>query len=98
VTLLDTLVRAVAVDEGVTYRYSLEAFCEVPGTVLRLQINWHDASGKFITTSLEPRPCEPQWRTYGREMQPPAGATTGIVIVGGHGPQPVLVRSVSLRH
>jgi hypothetical protein len=98
VTLSDTLMRSVPVDDSVIYRYSLEAFSETPAALVRLQINWHDSSGKFMGTTIETRQCGPRWVMYPQEMKPPAGAKTGMVIVGGHTPTPVLVRSVSLKY
>jgi hypothetical protein len=98
VTLSDTLFRSVPIDDSVTYRYSLEAFSEEPGALLRLQINWHDASGSFIRTTIEPMQCARRWLVYSSDMTPPSGAKSGVVIVGGHTSAPVLVRSVSLKY
>jgi hypothetical protein len=64
---------------------------------VRLQINWHDSAGEFLGATIETRACGPQWAVYTQDLKPPAGATTGIVIVAGHTPAPVLVRRVSLR-
>jgi hypothetical protein len=98
VTLADTLSRSVPIKDSITYRYSVEAFSEAPGTLLRLQVNWHDGSGRFIAATIDPRPCSPQWLVYTKDMEPPPGAESGVVIVGGHTPAPVLVRSVSLKY
>ncbi|MGA2328183.1 MAG: hypothetical protein ABSH05_18035, partial [Bryobacteraceae bacterium] len=98
VTLSDTLFRSVPIDDSITYRYSLEAFSEEPGALLRLQINWHDASGSFIGTTIEPRPCGRRWRVYSSDMTSPPGAKSGVVIVGGHTSTPLLVRKVSLKY
>jgi hypothetical protein len=98
VTVNDTLMHNAPVDDSVIYRYSLEVFSEVPGALLRLQINWHDASGTFIATTIETRQCGRRWQVYTTDMKPPAGARTAIVIVGGHTEVPVRARSVSLRH
>jgi len=97
VTLSDTLARAVPMEASRIYRYSLEAFCPAPETLLRLQINWHDASNRFLGTSLDPRACGPEWRLHTKDVTPPPGTKTGIVIVGGHTSAAVLVRSASLR-
>jgi hypothetical protein len=96
VTVTDTLVRRVDIDEDVTYRYSIEAYCPAE-TLARLQVNWHDAAGRFLGTSIEPRACGPEWRTFTTDFQPPQGTHSGVVIVGGHTPSPVLVRHVSLK-
>jgi hypothetical protein len=96
VTLTDTLVRGIVVNKDVAYRYTVEASCPVPDTTLRLQINWHNAAGTFIATSLEPRSCDAEWHSYATSVRPPADARTGVVIVGGHGPKPVFVRHASL--
>jgi hypothetical protein len=97
VTVNDTLTRILPVDDSIVYRYCLEAFSETPAALVRLQINWSDASGKFMGTTIETRQCGPRWVAFPQEMKPPAGARTGAVIVGGHTATPVLVRSVSLK-
>ena len=96
VTVADTLVRRVDIDEDVTYRYSIEAYCPAE-TLVRLQVNWHGAAERFLSTSIEPRACGPEWRTFTTDFQPPQGTRSGIVIVGGHTASPVLVRRVSLK-
>ena len=97
VSVVNTMVRKVLVNQGQDYEYSMEASCPVPGTALRLQINWHDAAGRFIGTSLEPRQCDEGWRTYSMHPVLPPAAHSGVVIVGGHGDKPVIVRRVVLR-
>ncbi|MGA2329099.1 MAG: O-fucosyltransferase family protein [Bryobacteraceae bacterium] len=98
VTVSDTLFRRVPIDSSITYRYSLEAFSGEPGAWLRLQINWHDASGSFIGTTIKPRQCGPRWLVYSQDIKPPSRAKSGVVIVGAHTSAPVLVRSVSLKY
>jgi hypothetical protein len=98
VTLADTLARIVPINDSFTYRYSLEAFSAAPGSLVRLQVDWHDASGTFMQTTIETRQCGLGWLVYSEDMTPPLGAKTGMVIVGGHSSAPVLVRSVSLKY
>jgi hypothetical protein len=97
VTVNETLMHNVSVDHSVEYRYALEARSDTPNALVRLQINWHDAAGVFLEATIATRECGPRWTVYRQNMRPPAGATTGIVIVGGHTSTPVLVRRVSLR-
>lgn len=97
VTMNETLIRHVSIDDSANYRCTLEARSEEPGAPVRLQINWHDSAGEFLGATIETRACGPQWTVYTQDLKPPAGATTGIVIVAGHTPAPVLVRRVSLR-
>jgi hypothetical protein len=98
VTASDTLVESVPVEPLTTYRYSMEVSCETPGSLFRLQINWHDTAGRFLGTSIDPRPCTAQWTLYSKDMTAPEGAHFGTIIVGGHTAAPVLVRSVSLKY
>jgi hypothetical protein len=98
VTLSDNLIRGIAIDDSVTYRYSMEVRSTIPGALMRLQINWHDGAGAFLTTTIVQRRCSAHWSVYAADMTPPPGAKTGIVIVGAHTAMPVLVRSVSLRY
>jgi hypothetical protein len=97
VTVHETLMRQVSIRDSVNYRYTLEACSEAPGAPVRLQINWHDSTGEFLGATIEVRECGRDWAVFAQDMKPPAGATTGIAIVGGHSSTPVLVRRVSLR-
>jgi hypothetical protein len=97
VTLHDTLMRTVPIDDSICYRYSLEAFSDIPGTLVRLQVNWHDSSGSFLGATIETRQCGQGWVVHTQDMQPPKGAANAIVIVGGHTSAPVRVRRVSMR-
>ncbi|MBI4875291.1 MAG: glycosyltransferase family 39 protein [Acidobacteria bacterium] len=96
VTVSDTLARYLPVRDDITYSYSVTAYCESDRAVLRLQINWHDAAGRMLGTTFDPRPCGPEWTVYSRPMRPPPGSRGGVVILSGHGADPVLVRSASL--
>jgi hypothetical protein len=97
VTLEDTLRKSVPAEPSTTYRYSLEAYCEQPGTVLRLQIDWQDVDGRLLSAASDPHPCSPQWATYTDDFTAPEEAARAVVTVASHTASAVLVRSASLR-
>ena len=97
VTLHDTLAQSFSVRSGVEYRYSVAARCGDGRGSLLLQVNWYSARGKFLGTLLVPRPCEAALSTFAVDFVPPADAAVGVVVVGGHGDDRVIIRSVSLR-
>jgi hypothetical protein len=50
----------------------------------RLQINWLDASGEFLTASIIPVPASAEWKRYGMTAPVPRGATAAMVYLTSH--------------
>ena len=64
----------------------------------RAQVNWLDAKGGFIDTSIVALACEPSYETHAEVVQAPAGAATAVVYASGHVPdKTVEITSVSFR-
>lgn len=97
VNLANTISQSFETQPGARYLYSLTAACPVPNTSLRLQINWISKSGTMLDVALRPTSCGPQEEVYSAELSAPAAAAAGVVIVGGHDRNTVLVDRVSLR-
>lgn len=95
VSISETLMQGVTVSDRARYRYTITARCDRTDARVRVQVNWHNAAGRFIGTTLLPKPCAPQFVTFVEEMRPPRGAVGAVIYVGGHGPDPVTVREVS---
>jgi hypothetical protein len=78
------LLQAVPVEPGLRFALSFAAKEASPGALVRLQINWSDAAGQFIGTTIELVPANPQWRR--REMigTVPDRAAQAIVYASCH--------------
>jgi len=78
------VVQAIAVEPGRQYRNTVIAKCVDKPATGRLQINWLDDAGKFITTNIVPFECTSDWNEYTMTVTAPRGAKTGHVYTAGH--------------
>ncbi len=95
VTLERPAAQRVAVGASRRLRLEYGYFCPT-GTDVRSQINWLDAQGRFIGTSIEVARCAGE-QTVSRVVSVPAGAAAAIVYGTPHTPEKVLVRRISLK-
>lgn len=79
------------------YVYALTARCASSKTSGRLQINWVDASMKFIEASIRVFECDSDWTDHQMEVISPQNAAHAVVYATAHGPKEIQVRRVSLR-
>jgi hypothetical protein len=89
--------QVVKVEAGRTYLYALEAKCHQEKTLVRLQVNWSDAQGRFISADLQPFDCTDNWERHQMEVVPPVNAAQAIVYVTSHTATPAAFRSISFR-
>jgi len=87
----------VAVTPGMNYINSVSARCATTTTTGRIQANWMDDSGGFITTSIETFDCTAQWETHEMNVVAPANATSVIIYASGHTDTPLAFKSLSFR-
>ncbi len=87
----------VSVIPGRCYLYSIVARSAKEGVQGRMQINWLNKSGKFITTNIQVYNCSPTWTEHTMEIIAPPDASGAVVYVGGHSLIPVEFKSCSLR-
>ncbi|WP_447770687.1 phospholipid carrier-dependent glycosyltransferase [Pseudomonas kilonensis] len=87
----------VDVTPGQTYINSVSARCATTATAGRVQANWMDEQGDFITTSIETFDCTTQWETHEMNVVAPANATSVIIYASGHTDTPVEFKSLSFR-
>ncbi|MBC3386597.1 phospholipid carrier-dependent glycosyltransferase [Pseudomonas sp. SWRI179] len=87
----------VEVTPGLTYINSVSARCATTATTGRIQANWMDDQGDFITASIETFDCTTQWETHEMSVVAPANATSAIIYASGHTDTPVAFRSLSFR-
>ena len=78
------VVQAVAVKAGRQYRNTVIAKCVDKPATGRLQVNWLDDAGKFITTNIVPFECTSDWNEYTMTVTAPLGAKTGHIYTSGH--------------
>jgi 4-amino-4-deoxy-L-arabinose transferase-like glycosyltransferase len=89
--------QAIAASPGQRYRNSVVARCYKEATLGRIQINWLDAKGQFVTTDIKTFDCTPGWTEQMMEVAAPAASAVGIVYVTGHTATPLQFKSNSLR-
>lgn len=87
----------VDVTPGLTYINSVSARCATTATAGRIQANWMDEQGDFITTSIETFDCTTQWETHEMNVVAPANATSVIIYASGHTDTPLEFKSLSFR-
>lgn len=84
----------VAVEAGQKYLLVARAKSGGEGNVQgRIQINWFDASFKFLSTSIEVIRLGPVETLFERYLTAPAGAVLGLVYVAPHGKEDVAIYS-----
>jgi len=98
VTVINHAHQTVKVTPGASYRLLVRARCEQAGTMLRVQINWLDTDGKFISSSAEVPSCAPDWADYSAVFQAPPTAATGLFYLTSHTDKPVLIQRASMAY
>lgn len=61
----------------------------------RMQVNWLDLKGNFISTDIRPIECSNSWNSYSMKVTSPANAESAIVYASGHSESPVLFKKNS---
>ncbi len=87
----------VDVTPGLTYINSVSARCATTATTGRVQANWMDEQGDFLTTSIETFDCTTQWETHEMNVVAPANAASVIIYASGHTDTPLEFKSLSFR-
>jgi hypothetical protein len=87
----------VDVTPGLTYINSVSARCTEAATTGRIQANWMDDQGDFISTSIETFDCTTHWETHEMSVVAPANATSAVIYASGHTDIPLEFKSLSFR-
>lgn len=87
----------VDVTPGLTYVNSVSARCTEAATTGRIQANWMDDQGDFISTSIETFDCTTHWETHEMSVVAPANATSAVIYASGHTDTPLEFKSLSFR-
>ncbi|RTQ34432.1 glycosyl transferase [Variovorax gossypii] len=87
----------VPVIAGRRYKNSVKSACGRQPTQGRLQVNWMDAAGHFIGTSIQVFECTADAKTYSMEVRAPRNAATAVVYASGQTDVPVTFSEVSFK-
>jgi len=97
VTVATPAAQSVSVVSGRRYQNSVTALCADQPTQGRVQVNWLDSKGGFITTNINVFDCATVETTQSMEVTAPANASTAIVYATAHGSLPIIITKVSFR-
>ena len=87
----------VDVTPGLTYTNSVSARCTEAATTGRIQANWMDDQGDFISASIATFDCTTHWETHEMSVIAPANATSAVIYASGHTDTPLEFKSLSFR-
>lgn len=90
-------VQVVAISEGRLYLNSVIARCIKEPTVGRIQINWLDIKGQFISKNIKTFECSQTFTEYTMEIIAPSSATNAVVYIAGQSANPLEFKRNSLR-
>lgn len=97
VTVASPAVQPVSVTPGRKYKNSVTAKCGEQTGQGRLQINWLNSNGAFITTTINVFDCTPEETTQSMEVVAPLNASTAVVYATAHGDISLVITKVSFR-
>ncbi|KJZ55932.1 phospholipid carrier-dependent glycosyltransferase [Pseudomonas marginalis] len=97
VNVKEPATQAVTVEAGRSYKNSVSVRCSAGVTQGRIQVNWHDAQGAFISTNIQVYTCSSDWQSHEMTVTAPAQATTAIIYASGHTEEPLVFKSVSFK-
>ena len=89
--------QGVAVSSGRRYLNTVVAKCYKEKTLGRVQVNWHDAKGRFIITNIDTFECSTDWTTHTMEVTAPIDAASAVIYASGHTPTMIEFKTVSFR-
>jgi hypothetical protein len=87
----------VEVTPGQPYTNSVSARCATVLTPGRIQTNWMDAQGAFISANIETFDCTKEWETHEMNIIAPPNASSAIIYASGHTDTPLEFKSLSFR-
>jgi hypothetical protein len=80
-----------------TYLNTISARCDNDNVMGRLQVNWVDNAGKFLSVDSLPYPCSADWSIHSFEVPAPKKAAFAVVYATGHAGGAVTVRLNSFK-
>lgn len=92
-----TAFQGVAVSPGGRYLNAVVARCAKEPTLGRIQINWIDIKGQFVSADIKTFECSPTWVEHAMEVTAPPNAVNAVVYVAGQSAIPLEFKGNSLR-
>lgn len=89
--------QVVAVYSGRHYLNTITARCAKEAALGRVQINWLDANGQFVSTDIKTFECSSVWAEHAMEVTAPQNAANAVVYTTGHSSIPLEFKGNSLR-
>jgi len=97
VSVVAPATQTVTVTAGQRYLMRVTARSEGEPTQARMQINWLNAKGRFLQTTIRVFDCTDSLSGHSMEVVAPRNATFAVVYATGHTLVPVVFTEVSLR-
>ncbi|WP_175363541.1 phospholipid carrier-dependent glycosyltransferase [Pseudomonas corrugata] len=97
VTVTTPAIQRIDVTPGQAFISGVSARCATETTPGRIQTNWMNAAGAFISASIETFDCTPQWEIYEMNGVVPADAAFAIIYASSHNDTPVEFKSLSFK-
>jgi hypothetical protein len=99
VSVSSPMAQGVTVRPGRKYMNSVTARCVNKGekAVGRIQVNWIDTKGQFITTNIRTFDCKDDWQTESQELVAPPNAAAAVVYGASHAEAPIEISSISFK-
>lgn len=92
-----TAFQGVTVSPGGRYLNTVVARCAKDTTLGRIQINWIDAKGQFVSADIKTFECSSVWTEHAIEVTAPQNTANAVVYVAGQSEIPLEFKSNSLR-
>lgn len=96
-SVISPMTQTITVVPGQRYLNAVVARCDKEPSVGRVQINWLNGSGQFISTDIKTFDCTPDWTEQTMEVTVPLSAAVAIVYSTSHTTIPIQFRKNSLR-
>jgi hypothetical protein len=96
VTVESPATKLVQVNGGQEYLYEATSNCTDHITEGRLQINWMNSSGNFISASIKTFNCTSEDKTYTEIFYAPPKAVTAIVYASSHSKNSIRFKDIKL--
>lgn len=87
----------IKVTSGQSFKNSVSARCSTAPTPGRIQVNWLDENGAFISASIETFDCKMEWTTHEMTVVAPPNAHSAVVYASGHTETPLEFKTLSFR-
>ena len=97
VSAISSATQMVGIFSGRRYLNTVVARCEKEPASGRIQINWLDAKGKYVSTDIKTFECSKNWTEHTMEVTAPPNAVNAVVYVVGQSSVPLAFKSNSLR-